>query len=80
MIWILQNNIIKGLLERYHKEVDEFFEKEIRNRHAADSAQEIKTRTDLDFLEVCLRELYIEHSKHTRLTPQQFEIIKSKIM
>lgn len=50
-------NTIKGILEKYHKVVDDFFEKEIRSKHATDSAQEIKTRTDLDFLETCLREM-----------------------
>ena len=50
-------NIIKGLLEKYHKSIDEFFEVNIRNKHAKDSAKEIRNREDLNFLDICLREM-----------------------
>lgn len=50
-------NSVKGLLEKYHKRIDEFFEKNIRNRHAKDSADEIRNRADLNFLDICLREM-----------------------
>lgn len=56
-------NTAKKVLEKYHKRVDGFFEKEIRNKHATDSAHEIKTRTDLDFLETCLREMVAQISE-----------------
>lgn len=47
----------KELLEKYHRMIDEFFEKSIRSKHAKESAEEILWREDLNFLESCLREM-----------------------
>lgn len=51
---------IKNLLITFYKKVDEFFENEIRSKHAVDSAYEIRSRNDLSFLDVCLRETVAE--------------------
>ena len=51
---------IKNLLITFYKKVDAFFENEIRSKHAVDSAYEIRSRNDLSFLDVCLRETVAE--------------------
>lgn len=51
---------IKNLLITFYKKVDDFFENEIRSKHAVDSAYEIRSRDDLNFLDVCLREIVAE--------------------
>lgn len=51
---------IKNLLITFYKSVDDFFENEIRSKHAVDSAYEIRSRNDLSFLDVCLRETVAE--------------------
>lgn len=51
---------IKNLLITFYKKVDDFFENEIRSKHAVDSAYEIRSRNDLGFLDVCLRETVAE--------------------
>ena len=48
---------VKNLLVQFYKKIDEFFENEVRSNHAKDSANEIRTRKELDFLEDCLREV-----------------------
>lgn len=45
----------KVAVEAY-RQVDSFFEKKIRSMHAKDSAEEIRTRSDLNFLEPGVRE------------------------
>ena len=47
----------KRLMILFYKKIDAFFENEIRKNHARDSANEIRTRSDLKFLDSCLREM-----------------------
>lgn len=51
---------IKNLLILFYKKIDTFFENEVRNRHARESAYEIRSRKDLHFLDDCLREVIAE--------------------
>lgn len=46
----------KLLCETYHK-IDDFFENDIRNHHANDSAKEIRKFHELDFIDPTMREL-----------------------
>ncbi len=56
------NMEIKNLLMNFYKEIDGFFEQQIRGNHAKDSAQEIRNRSDLEFLDHCLRDKIAEIS------------------
>lgn len=48
---------VKNLLVRYYKQLDEFYEKQVRNSHAYKSGQEIRRRKDLDFIQTFAREI-----------------------
>lgn len=50
------DNDIKKLILDIYKELDQFFEDRIRSNHAKNSAAEIRTRHELDFLEPSVRE------------------------
>lgn len=52
----------KLLCEIYHK-IDSFFENDIRSHHAIDSANEIRTFSELNFIEPTMRELIARVSK-----------------
>lgn len=56
-------NEFKCLLHEYYRHIDQFYETNIRSSHALDSAKEIRTRSDLDFLEQCLRETIAQVSE-----------------
>ena len=51
---------VKKMLFDVYKKIDEFYEGEVRDYHASDSAKEIRSREDLRFLEDCLREKVAE--------------------
>ncbi len=51
---------IKKEIVEIYKKVDEFFENKIRSRHAKDSAEEIRKRDELSFLEASVRESVAE--------------------
>ena len=61
---------IKRAIIKTYKKVDGFFEDKVRKRHAEDSAEEIRKRADLNFLETSVRECVAEvaesHTKDTR--------------
>lgn len=59
---IKDNMEIKNLLVTFYKEIDAFFETKVRCNHAKDSAYEIRSRSDLEFLDGCLREKIAEIS------------------
>ena len=59
---LIDNREIKQLLIKFYKEIDVFFENRIRSNHAKESADEIRTRNDLYFLDDCLREKVAEIS------------------
>lgn len=51
----------KWMIQSYRR-LDAYYEKKIREKHASDSAAEIRTRADLDFLDEALREFVAEVS------------------
>jgi hypothetical protein len=51
-----ETSMTKKLIVDTYKAVDEFFEDRIRSRHAKDSAEEIRKRGELNFLEPSVRE------------------------
>lgn len=51
---------VRNLLITFYKEIDGFFENEVRSRHARESAYEIRSRKDLGFLDDCLRDIIAE--------------------
>lgn len=53
---------LKALLIQYYEKVDQFFEKQIREKHEVNSAAEIRNVKELDYLDVCLREFVAEVS------------------
>lgn len=52
--------VIKKLIKEIYVKLDEYYEEIIRIKHASDSANEIRTRSDLAFLDKCLREIVAE--------------------
>lgn len=57
------SKVIKNLLIRYYKKLDEFYEIQVRNNHARKSGQEIRNRIDLNFIETFVREVVAEVSE-----------------
>lgn len=51
---------IKNLMIKYYKKMDEFYENHVREKHAYKSGQEIRMRKDLEFIELCTREVVAE--------------------
>lgn len=47
---------VKNILAKVYKKLDDFFENKIRSSHGKDSAEEIRKRKELDFLELSVRE------------------------
>ena len=54
------SSLIKKLLNDYYKRIDEFYENEVRSNHHKDSAREIRSRSDLKFLDGLLRDIIAE--------------------
>jgi predicted DNA-binding protein len=48
---------IKKLIVNTYKKVEDFYSNYVRDKHANDSANEIRTRDELNYLDKCLREL-----------------------
>lgn len=61
-ITYVEHKKVKSLLVTYFKELDEYFEVQIRNNHANDSAKIIRNTSDLDFINICVREFVAEIS------------------
>lgn len=59
-----------------YKEIDRFFEKKIRSKHAKDSAEEIRKRAELNFLEESVRESVAEISESHMLDTKDIYYIK----
>lgn len=51
---------VKATIFEAYKEVDSFYENKIRSKHSKDSADEIRTRNELGFLESSVRECVAE--------------------
>ena len=54
---------LKKMLKDYYLRLDEFYESLVRDNHAKDSANEIKNRTELGFIDAALREIVAEVSE-----------------
>lgn len=59
-IKLYDSNRVKVLLKKYYKELDCFYENEVRSNHAKDSGKEIRNRVDLNFIETCLKDVVAE--------------------
>ena len=54
---------VKRLLKEYYLKVDSFYEKLVRDNHAKNSAEEIRNRHELGFIDSALREIVAEVSE-----------------
>ena len=68
----------KKVLCDTYKEIDSFFELNIRNKHAFSSAKEIRTFDDLNFIEPTLRELIAEVSQSHGYNTENIYNVKSQ--
>lgn len=68
---------IKKWMTKSYRRLDAYYEKKIREKHASDSAAEIRTRTDLDFLETTLREFVAEVSEAHQADARDIYFTKS---
>jgi Reverse transcriptase (RNA-dependent DNA polymerase). len=60
MIEYYDSQQTKGILKKYYKELDAFYENEVRSNHAKDSGKEIRNRGDLNFIETCMKDIVAE--------------------
>lgn len=67
---------IKKEIVEIYKQVDEFFENKIRSRHAKDSAEEIRKRDELSFLEPGVRESVAEIAESHMMDAKDVYFIK----
>lgn len=65
----------KAIFEAY-KAVDIFFENKIRSKHARDSAEEIRKRKELDFLEPSVREAVAEIAESHMMDAKDIYFLK----
>lgn len=68
---------IKKWMTQSYRKLDAYYEKKIRERHASDSAAEIRTRSDLDFLDAALREFVAEVSEAHQADARDIYFTKS---
>lgn len=59
----LSDKSVKKMLRDYYLKVDEFYENNVRSTHAKDSAKEIRSRKELSFIDLTLREIVAEVSE-----------------
>ncbi len=69
----------KKLIIKIYKEVDEYYESVIRNRHAGNSANEIRKRVELSFLDPSVRENVANIAKAHVYDAEKVYITDSKI-
>lgn len=65
----------KTIIDTY-KIVDSFFENKIRSKHAKDSAEEIRKRDELDFLEASVREIVAEIAESHMMDAKDIYFLK----
>lgn len=68
---------VKKWMAQSYRKLDAYYEKKIRERHASDSADEIRTREDLDFLDETLREFIAEVSESHQADERDIYFTKS---
>lgn len=69
------SEIKKAIVDTY-KAVDNFYEKKIRSMHAKDSADEIRRRGELDFLDASIRECVAEIAESHMLDTRDIYFVK----
>lgn len=68
---------VKKWMAQSYKKLDAYYEKKIRVKHASDSADEIRTRDDLSFLDETLREFVAEVSESHQADERDIYFTKS---
>ena len=68
---------VKKWMTQSYRKLDAYYEKKIRAKHASDSADEIRTRDDLDFLDAPLREFVAEVSESHQADERDIYFTKS---
>ncbi|GFH89401.1 hypothetical protein IMSAGC002_00646 [Lachnospiraceae bacterium] len=68
---------IKKWMTQSYRRLDAYYEKKIREKHASDSAAEIRGRTDLRFLDATLREFVAEVSEAHQADERDIYFTKS---
>lgn len=68
---------VKKLLKDYYMKVDAFYEKLVRDNHARNSAAEIRSRGELEFIDNALREIVAEVSEAHGYNVNEIYKIKS---
>lgn len=68
---------VKKLLKEYYMRVDAFYEKLVRDNHARNSADEIRNRHELNFIDSALREIVAEVSEAHGYNVNEIYKIKS---
>lgn len=68
---------VKKWMTQSYRRLDAYYEKKIREKHATDSASEIRTREDLNFLDVTLREFVAEISEAHQADERDIYFTKS---
>ncbi len=77
--WLKSHSVeeIRSAIVETYKEVDGFFENKIRSRHAQESAEEIRKRSDLKFLEHSVRENIAEIAESHMMDTKDIYFLKS---
>lgn len=68
---------VKKWMTQSYRRLDAYYEKKIREKHASDSAVEIRTREDLNFLDETLREFVAEISEAHQADERDIYFTKS---
>ena len=76
-LYLIDPKELKDLLIKYYKKIDGFLEKNIRERHAKDSAAFIRGSNELSFIEKATRELVAETSAAHWYNPNDIYDVKS---
>lgn len=70
-------NSVKRMLKEYYITLDSFYESIVRTNHAKDSANEIRSRSELNFIDIPLREIVAEVSEAHGYDVNEIYMIKS---
>ena len=62
-LYLIDSKQIKKMLVEYYKKIDQFFEENIRDKHAINSAEFIRETKDLGFIEKTIRDIIGEISE-----------------
>ena len=71
------NKSVKKILRNYYLRVDDFYENLVRANHAKDSANELRKRKELSFMDLALREIVAEVSEAHGYDIKDIYLLKS---